>query len=243
MMKNILLFGLTLGILAFWGKTLHAQFSKPQIDDLEKPVVVELFTSQSCSSCPPADKHLAKLGENPNIIPLSFHVTYWNHLHWKDTLSRDFSTDRQRAYARFKGGNRVYTPQMIVNGDDEFVGSNAHKINSALKRADPVQKIRMTDTDGFLNIEIPDFPKHTSRTQTFWLFGIKDKHVQDIPSGENKGRNVTYHNAVLEQMRIDRSGQIRSFKIQNPNWNDIDALVLIAQEKPYGEIIAAGKLK
>ena len=101
----------------------------------QSPVVVELFTSQSCSSCPPADRNLGKLSENPNVIALGFHVTYWNHLHWEDTLSNEFSTKRQRSYAAAFRNGRVYTPQMVVNGEQEFVGSNGSKVNAALKKA------------------------------------------------------------------------------------------------------------
>src|SRR5579863_6180669 len=89
-----------------------------------RPVVVELFTSQGCSSCPPADALLAELAKQDGVIALGFHISYWNGLGWKDPLSSEASTDRQKAYAgRFNGG-QVYTPQIVVDGTAEMIGSD-----------------------------------------------------------------------------------------------------------------------
>lgn len=100
------------------------------------PIIVELFTSQGCSSCPPADRFLTELAarEEFEIIPLSFHVDYWNYIGWTDPFSSPAWSDRQRHYARSFGGNRVYTPQMVVNGRWEGVGSNRREIARLLER-------------------------------------------------------------------------------------------------------------
>ena len=238
MIKNIILFAVLIALFTFWNNELQAQFGNLETKDLDKPVVVELFTSQSCSSCPPADKNLAKLSENPNVIALGFHVTYWNHLHWKDTLSNQFSTDRQRAYARHKGNGRVYTPQMVVNGGDEFVGSRSGSIKSSLNRAQEVDPIQVAEDGDKLTVTLPSLK---DGNYTLWLAGTKDTHTQEIPSGENRGRTVTYHNAVLHYEKAGNwDGFPQELSFDKPA-GDIDNYVVLAQEGGYGPIIAAGK--
>ena len=228
-----------IGALTFWTSSLRAQFGNLESDAIDKPVVVELFTSQSCSSCPPADKNLAKLSENPNVIALGFHVTYWNHLHWEDTLSHEFATKRQRAYSNYKRSSRVYTPQMIINGDEEFVGSRSGVLNRALGRAKKVEPIKISDNGDSLNVTLPDLK---DGNYTLWLAGTKDTHTQEIPSGENRGRTVTYHNAVLHYEKAGNwDGSAQELSVNKPG-GDIDRYVILAQESGHGPIKAAGKL-
>src|SRR5271170_1729067 len=104
--------------------------------DTGHPVVLELFTSQSCSSCPPADALLKKLSaSDPDVLPLSFHVHYWDYLSWKDTYSSPIYTDRQKAYAQALGQNGVFTPQLIVNGTASVVGSNENDVERTITAA------------------------------------------------------------------------------------------------------------
>jgi hypothetical protein len=100
-----------------------------------RPVVVELFTSQGCSSCPPADALLAELAQRPDVIALGFHIDYWDGLGWKDPLSSPAATARQRDYARQFGRRQVYTPQLVVDGIEEAVGSDRAAVAEALKKA------------------------------------------------------------------------------------------------------------
>lgn len=102
-----------------------------------EPIVVELFTSQGCSSCPPADALLAELAQRPDVIALGYHVDYWDHLGWKDPLSSPQATARQRDYARHFGRNQVYTPQLVVDGSEEAVGSDRAAVTAAIRRASP----------------------------------------------------------------------------------------------------------
>ena len=105
--------------------------------NLENSVaVLELFTSQGCSSCPPADRLLGKYSDNENVITLSFHVDYWNRLGWKDLFSSTAYSQRQNDYAALFKLNGVYTPQLIVNGEKEMVGSDATKISNTIKTAE-----------------------------------------------------------------------------------------------------------
>ncbi|MEM7650922.1 MAG: DUF1223 domain-containing protein [Pseudomonadota bacterium] len=206
---------------------------------MDSPIVVELFTSQSCSSCPPADKNLAALSEDPKVIALGFHVTYWNHLHWEDTLSQQFATDRQRAYSRYKRSSRFYTPQMIVNGNEEFVGSRKSAIQNALKNAKPIQTIRLSKNGGMLKAELP---KLETDRYTLWLIGTKNSHTQEIPSGENRGRTVTYKNAVTQYKNLQSwDGEPQDIEINISDESVPDHYVLIAQKAGHGPIMAAGK--
>ncbi|HEY9079663.1 DUF1223 domain-containing protein [Magnetovibrio sp.] len=209
---------------------------------LDGPVVVELFTSQSCSSCPPADALLGELAQHDNIIALGCHVTYWDHLNWRDTLSRKFCTERQRAYARHMGAAQVYTPQMVVNGRTEFVGSNRTEATRAIA-AGTVVPIQLTlDTDT-LTATLPALAGGPS-LQTLWLMRTGSEHTQAIKSGENRGKTITYVNAVesLEQLGTwSGAAQTLSFPLpkgeaKNPSY------VLIAQPQGFGAISAAGRV-
>ena len=102
-----------------------------------RPVVVELFTSQSCSSCPPADALLGELARRGDVVALGFHISYWDGLGWKDPFSSRSSTDRQRAYARLFGLGQIYTPQMVVDGAREMVGSDRDQVLAAVRDARP----------------------------------------------------------------------------------------------------------
>src|SRR5215470_7773141 len=102
-----------------------------------RPAVVELFTSQGCSSCPPADQLLAELAQRSDIIALGFHIDYWDGLGWKDPLSTPEGTARQQTYARLLGSGQVYTPQLIVEGTREMVGSRREEVLAALRGARP----------------------------------------------------------------------------------------------------------
>jgi len=112
-----------------------------------RPVVVELFTSQSCSSCPPADALLGELARRGDVVALGFHISYWDGLGWKDPFSSRSSTDRQRAYARLFGLGQVYTPQMVVDGAREMVGSDRDQVLAAVRDARPGDEFMWTRND------------------------------------------------------------------------------------------------
>lgn len=209
-------------------------------DQPNGPTIVELFTSQSCSSCPPADALLNDTTRNSNTITLGFHVTYWDHLRWKDTVSRPFSTTRQRGYSAHNNTDRVYTPQMIVNGEAEFNGANRKKLQNAIKNAKPTHAISLTRNNESIAISLPDVGEGA---YTLWIYGVKDVFKQDIGSGENKGRTVTYTSAVLTEKNVgDWDGTQKVMSIDYPHNDDISSVVVLAQEDTYGPIIAAAEL-
>lgn len=211
--------------------------------DLTAPVVVELFTSQSCSSCPPADALLGDLAKQGNVIAFSCHVTYWDHLNWRDTLSRKFCTDRQRAYAAIQKKRQVYTPQMVVGGKYEFVGSDRGSALYYMGRS-PSLPIQLEVKDRTrLSATLPSLGRNAEK-QTLWLIRYHDTHTQDIPSGENRGRTITYTNSIetMEQVGIwDGSAQTLTFGLPSGEARK-PGFALIAQPRGFGPITAAGKL-
>ncbi len=206
------------------------------------PIVVELFTSQGCSSCPPADKILQKLAQKDNIIALACHVSYWDHLQWKDTFAQEFCDIRQHGYISIDGKKRVYTPQMIINGTEKFIGSRAETVKSTLIKAakKPLKFIELASPeDGIISIALPILPDDTYH---LWAFGYKKTQKQNIGSGENSGKVIYYANPVISYTNLGSwrgAGMIYKFKKpQEP----IDGIAVIAQRNAYGEVVAAGKM-
>lgn len=181
---------------------------KAQSPQQAKPAgfaVVELFTSQGCSSCPPADDFLRQLDQlaqetDLDIVPLSFHVDYWNRLGWKDPFSAAAYSNRQRQYAAHWNSRRIYTPQMIVNGAEEFVGSNqkegSSKIASALRQS-PRASIRILKTrpvNNRLNVDYQISGVKSGDQIQFAL--VQNPQVTAVRRGENSGRRLAHVNVV-----------------------------------------------
>ncbi|MEE9376397.1 MAG: DUF1223 domain-containing protein [Rhizobiaceae bacterium] len=166
----------------------------------EQPTaVVELFTSQGCSSCPAADKVLAGYAKSNNILALSFHVDYWNYLGWKDTFSKAEFTERQRRYATSFNRRGIYTPQAVVNGRNHAVGSRQNEIENLMASYQSVGK----------GLTIPISVKRSSDKiqvvvnaatgdATLWIVYFDKQHSVKILRGENRGKTVIYHNVVRE---------------------------------------------
>ncbi|MEM7617915.1 MAG: DUF1223 domain-containing protein [Pseudomonadota bacterium] len=212
-------------------------------DNSQAPIVVELFTSQSCSSCPPADKVLGKLAkENDNVIALSCHVTYWNHLHWEDTLSQNFCTERQRGYVVSLDSRGPYTPQTVINGRYEMIGSQEGKVRKSIQNIDkPLKNIPLTHDSDSLNIFLPELPKN-QYVVTLATYG--DKHTQAIPSGENRGQTVEYTNPVTKLIPLDTwDGTKGTMELGSVEFEGEKNLVVLVHERSAsGPIIAAGQL-
>lgn len=237
-MKYLLfIFGIS-GLIFF----MFGQKTSSFAESYSNPLVVELFTSQSCSSCPPADEVLADIAKAQNVIALSCHVTYWNYLHWKDTLSQKFCTQRQRSYAAAKNTKRVYTPQMIVNGEYAFVGSRRNQAAEALKKAtqnEPVQTIKLKKDE---NLIIATLPELKGQNIVVTAFTTQSAHTQKVPSGENRGKTLHYTNAVLDEFHFENyDTQKRSLTLSLDDIKASDNIIFIAQEA-YGRVIAAGKI-
>src|SRR5215475_4398484 len=170
--------------------------------------VVELFTSQGCSSCPPADKVLGELAKDPSVIALSLPIDYWDYLGWKDTLADSRFSARQKAYSRMRGDREVYTPQAVVNGSAHVIGSDLAGIESAIgvtTQADGVMSVPVTMTQAgkLLTVSVSATAKDASTTHgEVWLCSISKAVPILIGRGENSGREITYHNVVRNLMKV-----------------------------------------
>jgi hypothetical protein len=163
-----------------------------------RPVVVELFTSEACSSCPPAEALLAELqARDPNVLPLAFHVTYWNGPAWSDKYSLQAATDRQAWYAGLQHSDNVYTPEAVVDGGAQLVGSDRGAMKDALAAAgqNMAPAVPVSVTGGpMLGISLGDAT--AAGTANIWLIGYDPRHVTRIGGGENGGATVVEVNVV-----------------------------------------------
>ena len=207
----------------------------------ESRAVIELFTSQGCSSCPPADKVLGELAHDPSLITLSLAVDYWDYLGWKDTLALHGHSNRERAYADARGDHDVFTPQVVVNGTVDVLGSDKAAIESAIDKtrhnSTPLAlPVTMTVADGRVTVNVPD-AKDEHRTAEVWLCPITHKVTVAIERGENKDHTLTYTNVVRRWVRLgDWSGKAQTFSIpvaELPNGSyalkDIDGVTVLVQ--------------
>lgn len=203
----------------------------------EPPVVVELFTSQGCSSCPPADAFLTDLArQRPDVLPLAFHVTYWNYLGWKDPYAFDAATSRQRDYARQLNEDGIYTPQMVVDGTTGFVGSNRSQGLSAIARAvhKPVQVSLVRDGEA-LRIAIG---AGTGQAKVL-LVGFDPKHETAIGRGENNGRTLAESNIVRSLTPVAAwTGSAVSLRQTQPAGENFAVLL----QSDDGRILGAARL-
>ncbi len=222
----------------------------PVSGDQAKPVraVVELFTSQGCSSCPPADALLKTLADDPSIIAVSLPVDYWNYLGWKDTFASPRNTERQRNYARARGDGAIYTPQAVVNGLIPVNGASKDAIENAivttLKTAGPTQvAVRFWQERNTLNFALgSDIPGHAPREATIWLGVVQMSGLVPVKNGENAGKTLTYTNIVRELTPIGIwKGQ--PLLVQLPRaammQADVQKIVVLVQEGRSGPIIGA----
>ena len=200
------------------------------------PIVVELFTSQSCSSCPPADARLAELRRTrPDLLPLDFHVDYWNHLGWRDPYSSAAATDRQRFYARALD-SEVYTPQLVIGGTRQVVGSDRAAVDAALSAAAAEQArttpvaLKLVRTGASLAVEIGA----GSGQGELVLVGFDAQHTTGVGGGENGGRVLTEVNVVRSLRRIGAWNGTRLSLSVAPPAGEHAALLL---QDPSGRIL------
>lgn len=167
----------------------------------EPIAVVELYTSQGCSSCPPADEALSRIATDPDVIALTFAVDYWDYLGWKDGFAKPEFTKRQKGYAAARGEHGVYTPQAIVNGREDVVGSDEGAIRATVRRLDDagegltVDIVARVQGDRVI-VTVPAGRIAPNVHAALWIAGYRLPEVVEISRGENKGRKVTYTNIV-----------------------------------------------
>jgi hypothetical protein len=154
---------------------------------LPPPVVVELFASQGCDSCPPADAVLGELGSRPDVLPLTYHVTHWDRPGWPDTFGLEASTERQRDYAGLLARDGLYTPQMVIGGRIDVVGSQRERVHEAIELLTAHRRpgLPIAIEDGRLRLGAGP-----PGDATIWLFGVDLEHEVWIQRGENRGRVI-----------------------------------------------------
>ena len=200
--------------LAVW-LAAAATLPQPAQAGQSRPVVVELFTSQGCSSCPPADDLLAELATDPGVLALSFHVDYWDYIGWKDPFAAAQYTERQRDYAAELGLRYVYTPQMVIDGRHNAVGSNRSAVTEAIDEAAataPTVVVTLEDAEG--GRVLLSAGKAPAGNATVWLVTFDDGHDTEVARGENRGRALHNSNVVRELTALGSwSGEARSIPL------------------------------
>jgi len=184
----------------------------------EPRAVIELFTSQGCSSCPPADKVLGEMARDPSLITLSLAVDYWDYLGWKDTLAVHGHSNRERAYAEMRGDHEVFTPQVVVDGIVHVLGSDKAAIEQAIaetrRTARPLTlPVTVAIADGKITVNLPN-AEGENRSAEVWLCPVTDKVTVAIGRGENDGHSLTYTNVVRRWVKLgDWTGKAETFSI------------------------------
>ena len=237
-------------------RPLNIEAEERQVRSKNKPLVlVELFTSEGCSSCPPADKNLIYFNdkqpfEEAEVIALSLHVDYWNRLGWQDPFSSAQFSERQSYYSDTFNLNGVYTPQMVVDGQLQFVGSNFQEAQKAIKTAVKMQKANLTLSlkENKISVEISDIPK--SLESNVYLAIAEDNLSINVRNGENGGRTLQ-HSAVVRELKT--IGTLKptddNFKTEtafhfNPEWKKKEVkLVVFIQNKQTGQIIGVNQIR
>lgn len=159
-----------------------------------RPVVLELFTSQGCSSCPPADAYIGELSHRKDVLALSFHVDYWDDLGWKDPFSLAISTERQQLYSAAKGRASVYTPQVVIDGKDDFVGTDRRNIGQALATARTGVPVQISLQESDVVVELS--PQEHAVPSEVLMVAYLRKASTPIGRGENAGRRLEEFNIV-----------------------------------------------
>ena len=202
----------------------------------EPRAVVELFTSQGCSSCPPADKLIAEYARDPSVIALSLAVDYWDYLGWKDTLALSGHSNRQRAYAKARGDRQVYTPQAVIDGAVHALGSDKSAIERAIQQVRdqqvpltlPVTMVRAGDA---MTVTVPSSKDGKGQAEV-WLCPITTSVPVSIARGENGGHTFTYTNVVRRWIKLgDWTGKAETYNVplKDIQSGSIDSAVVMVQ--------------
>jgi hypothetical protein len=202
----------------------------------EPRAIVELFTSQGCSSCPAADKLLGELAGDPSLVAFSVPIDYWDYLGWKDTLASPAHSARQRAYARVRGDRQVYTPQIVVNGSTHVLGSDRSAVERAITVTDrnaAIMSVPVLISVGGnnLNVKVAAGKEHVGGE--VWLCPLARSVPVEIGRGENHGRMVTYHNVVRRWLKLgDYAGTdaVWNVPIADILGEDIDGAAVLVQQ-------------
>ena len=220
--------------------------SAAQAQAVQRPVVLELFTSEGCSSCPPADALLAEFaGDRPDVLPLSFHVTYWNGLGWKDPFSLEAATERQQRYVAEAVSPEVYTPALVVDGRLDAVGSDRPAVAAAVRKAQldaaPAVPVQLSRTPAGLAVMLGNGTSREGPASpaAVLLVGYDRQHETHVGRGENGGRTLVEANVVRSIATIGTwTGRTQRLDAPLPP-GELAAVLVQAAD---GRILGAAKL-
>jgi hypothetical protein len=211
----------------------------------KRPVVVELFTSQGCSSCPPAEAFLNDLTKRKDVIALEFHVDYWDYIGWKDLFAKPEFTARQKSYVTSMGSRYAYTPQMVIDGREHVGGSHRAKVESVIRKAQanaskaPPIKMRREGK----NLIISVGAARASGDYVVTMATFDKPHVTKVKRGENRGMTLTNANVVRELVKIgDWNGKAAEYTISLDGTDGDGGCAILVQKKGHGPVLAAASM-
>ena len=218
-----------------------ALFHGPAAAGERGPTVVELFTSQGCSSCPPADAFLGELAGRGDVLALSFHVDYWDYIGWKDPYASPVHTQRQRDYVRAFGQRYVYTPQMVIDGAFQASGSDRDAVLGKIAKRDGEDRVDVgirRSGAGEITVTLPD--SSPVLEAVVWVAAFDKEHVTAVTRGENKGTTMRNYNVVRKLMRVATwDGQALNIPVTLPKMEAGSGCAVIVQSATTGRIIGA----
>lgn len=211
----------------------------------EPRAVIELFTSQGCSSCPAADKLLGQLRQDPSIVALSLPVDYWDYLGWKDTLALHGHTVRQQEYAQARGDREVYTPQVVVNGVAHVLGSDKAAIEKTIaatraKDHPLTVPVTLSVVGGKVTVNVADSADAANADADVWLCPFAGEIPVTVQRGENRGHTLDYYDVVRRWVKLGTwNGKAQTFSIPvadvTKGESDIDHVAVLVQRQPKGK--------
>ena len=216
-----------------------AASSFAQLPATQRSVVVELFTSQGCSSCPPADALLGELANQPNVIALAFHVDYWDSIAWSDRFAVPEAVKRQRRYVEVLGLSSAFTPQAVIDGRRSLLGSDRRGIQQAIAEAPALIPIQLAVAGGELTVSLPSVSDH--RVYDVNVVAYLPQATTQIGHGENAGRKLTEFNIVRQFRRLGAwDGKSATFRVPlNSFPSDANRVVVLIQQESQGPIAGA----
>jgi hypothetical protein len=208
----------------------------PSGADAEPRAVIELFTSQGCSSCPAADRLLGELSDDPALIALSVPIDYWDYLGWKDTLAIPGHANRQKAYSHVRGDREVYTPQVVVNGTLQALGSDRGAIERAItvsrRNTTTMLSVPLTLSVANDHLTVAAEAGKSEGSADVWLCPLSRAVPVAIGRGENSGRTITYHNVVRRWIKLgtwDGKAETWSVPLSDLKGEDVDSVAVLVQ--------------
>ncbi|MEM6902341.1 MAG: DUF1223 domain-containing protein [Pseudomonadota bacterium] len=256
--RQVLAGGIASAMMLGAGKLTRPAQASVQTSQSKYPVVVELFTSQGCSSCPPADALLGQLAERADVVSLAYHVDYWDRLGWKDPFSSSWATELQTGYSRRHRRRNNYTPQMIVDGEVDVIGSRRKSVMKTVEDqlakaaheprvivdltpgGDRRGDLRGNPGDDRIAVDLSGMTENVEAEVL--LLRFDKQHRTQIGRGENRGRTLDYHHVVRERRVLGRwRGEAIGFRVPPPAEPN-SGLAVLVQERNFGPIIGAGQL-